>query len=150
MVDHSPITIAHFWTKVRAPSDFQCWEWQGRSNRAGYGRFVGKMAHRFAYTFFNGPIPEGLIVRHRCDNPKCCNPAHLEVGTHQDNSDDKVKRGRASVGAKHGRTRLTLDQAIYIRTNPDKKTLAVLAKEFGIAESTASYVRSGRSWKYAT
>jgi hypothetical protein len=67
--------------------------------KAGYGRLVinGKYvgAHRVAYEVSKGRVMEGLFVCHHCDNPPCCNPAHLYAGTHQDNVDDKVRRGRA-------------------------------------------------------
>ena len=75
-----------------------CWEWQGATVAAGYGcvRVHGKLYlnHRVSYEYHHGPIPEGLIVRHTCDNPPCFNPDHLLVGTHADNARDKVERGR--------------------------------------------------------
>lgn len=90
-----------FWSKVdvRGPND--CWEWNAHRDKNGYGaiRIGGagtprKRAHRFAYESKYGAIADGLIVRHKCDNPPCCNPDHLEVGTTKDNAWDKVKRGR--------------------------------------------------------
>lgn len=75
--------------------DSQCWP---MPNNKGYGmvRVDGRLdtAHRVAYSITKGEIPEGLVVRHDCDNPPCFNPAHLFVGTHQDNVDDKEKKGR--------------------------------------------------------
>jgi len=77
----------------------ECWPYTGTTDRFGYGQMtLGKkysfQAHRVAFELANGPIPDGLIVRHKCDNPPCCNPAHLELGTHYDNAQDKVSRGR--------------------------------------------------------
>jgi hypothetical protein len=75
-----------------------CWEWQRYRLWTGYGRMTvdGRMtnAHRVAYELFIGPIPPGLIVCHRCDNPPCCNPEHLFTGTWQDNTNDAMAKGR--------------------------------------------------------
>lgn len=82
-------------------TDAGCWEWRGARNDSGYGDLtLGRQGlynarvHRLMYERFIRPIPDGLIVRHKCDNPPCVNPDHLEVGTYQDNSDDMIKRGR--------------------------------------------------------
>lgn len=87
-----------FWTKVRKGES--CWEWQASVNSSGYGwfRFGEKRtptgAHRVAYVLANGPIPDGLQVLHRCDNPPCVNPTHLFLGTNGDNHADKLAKGR--------------------------------------------------------
>lgn len=143
----SPIDIAHFWQKVTPGFDFECWPWRG-NGAPHYGRFRGEMAHKVAYRLIHGPIREGMIVRHSCDNPPCCNPFHLLEGTHQDNSDDAVERGRTSRGANHGNSRLTAEQVAFIRKNPEGLTGARLAANFGVGRSTISYIRNGRSWKY--
>ncbi|WP_369811150.1 HNH endonuclease signature motif containing protein [Hymenobacter mellowenesis] len=86
-----------FWEKVVIRQE-GCWKWLAATTKGGYGRFkVGKflaMAHKVSYQFINGPIPEGLLVRHTCDNPTCVNPAHLELGTQKDNMQDRIIRGR--------------------------------------------------------
>jgi hypothetical protein len=75
-----------------------CMEWLHYKNADGYGRlmFEGKVqsAHRIAYRLFNGEINNGLVVRHKCHNPACCNPEHLDLGTQQDNIMDMVLAGR--------------------------------------------------------
>lgn len=75
-----------------------CWLWIHSVNNKGYGRllFNGtvKLAHRVSHELFKGKIPDGLIVRHICHNPLCCNPNHLLTGTAKDNADDMVKAGR--------------------------------------------------------
>lgn len=75
-----------------------CWEWTATKSAKGYGQIRWKyepmIASRVAYALYVGPIPDGLLVRHKCDNPGCVNPEHLELGTSADNSADMVKRGR--------------------------------------------------------
>lgn len=75
-----------------------CWHWCGPTNAFGYGRitYQGKLsvAHRLSWVAFNGPIPDGLSVLHRCDNPSCINPEHLFLGTYSDNLRDAWAKGR--------------------------------------------------------
>lgn len=94
-----------FWEKVdKSAGPDGCWLWQAQVHPRGYGRFaIGSRtdktrqqvpAHRVAYELGNGPIPEGHYVCHRCDNPPCCNPAHLFTGTQQENMNDMKAKGR--------------------------------------------------------
>ena len=75
-----------------------CWLWRGTKIQTGYGRVRAlgqkKAAHRAAWEEANGPIPAGMVICHRCDNPGCVNPAHLFAGTHQDNTRDMISKGR--------------------------------------------------------
>lgn len=147
MADLTPIEVARFWSRVAASTDFQCWPWTGQKNEKGYGRFGETMAHRVAFELVHGPVPDGQIVRHRCDNPTCCNPGHLEPGSHKDNSADALERGRFAKGERHGNTKLTAEQVAYIRRNPDGLKQIALARQFGVSPSTLSYIRSGRTWR---
>lgn len=85
-----------FWSKVDKSGD--CWVWTAAVSSKGYGRFKlnGKLVspHRLAWEWANGPIPDGLVVCHECDNPPCVNPAHLKLGTQSQNMLDCVSRGR--------------------------------------------------------
>lgn len=78
-----------------------CWDWTGSKSR-GYGQLSSRFnqpphkAHRLSYQLFVGPIPDAMVVRHKCDNPGCINPKHLEIGSHKDNVMDRVGRGRTN------------------------------------------------------
>lgn len=94
----SPIQIARFWSKVAVLRDNECWLWNAFRNDRQYGMFgIGRhifLASRVAFVAANGVDPAELEVLHQCDNPPCCNPFHLFLGTHQDNMDDTVRKGR--------------------------------------------------------
>ena len=95
-----------FWSKVDVREDEdECWEWQDSKNTCGYGQFHIEcqkvLAHRFALLGYDALLPKNLLpkgnmVCHKCDNPKCINPDHLERGTIADNNHDKLIRGRQS------------------------------------------------------
>jgi hypothetical protein len=98
-----PITqegeVARFWESVAKAEG--CWEWTALLKRNGYGSFyrnrgVKVAAHRYSWELHHGPVPDGLFVCHRCDNPKCVRPDHLFLGTHRDNMDDMWAKGRAN------------------------------------------------------
>lgn len=102
---HSPETAeAAFWSLVVKDAENACWEWSGARNAAGYGvrSWSGKIrhAHRISWELHNGAIPEGMFVCHACDNPPCVNPAHLWIGTTQENTADRVAKGRSAKSVK--------------------------------------------------
>lgn len=147
----NPIFAAKFWSRVVVKSDFQCWIWTGRKGPRGYGRCVyngqSTGAHRIAFQLVVGDIPDGLLIRHSCDNPSCCNPRHLLPGTAKQNAGDAVERGRVASGARNGKSKLTPQQVIEIKTNPHGLKLGKLAEKFGVSKATVSLVRSGQRWK---
>ena len=95
-----------------------CWLWNGSTAPGGYGkvgvRRKSRLAHRLAWASVNGPIPDGMLVRHKCDVPACVNPDHLQLGTHADNTRDCLSRGRHVGG--NARKNLTPDQLAFIRS----------------------------------
>lgn len=144
-----------FWAKVRKGEPDECWEWQACRQEFGHGllRIPGKVekAHRVSWTLANGPIPDGLIVRHKCDNPPCVNPAHLELGTRADNVRDRDGRGRhvAFHGVNHPMARLTEDAVREIRRTPRGYGVCRgLAEKFGVALGTVYQLRNAasRTW----
>jgi hypothetical protein len=87
-----------FWSRVAVGDEDACWPWTGADNGLGYGQFqVGgrhMLTHRIALADVTGEIPKGLVIRHKCHNPACCNPAHLHTGTQKENIQDAVLAGR--------------------------------------------------------
>jgi len=132
-----------------------CWLWQGLRNKLGYGRFYGDgryhQAHRFAYEQFVGPIPDGLLLRHTCDNPPCCNPAHLIPGTDRENTRDKMERGRfvSLRGTAHSNAKLTEENVRQIRELIHERfTDTQIAAHFGVTDSAIWAIRTGKTWRH--
>ena len=123
-----------------------CWEWNGCTLTDGYGAArYNQRAHRLAYEAFNGSA-EGKLVCHTCDNTICCNPEHLWVGTHADNMQDKVDKGRAYCGTDHHDCKLTEDDVRLIRASVESHR--VTAKKFGVSVSLIYQIRRGDVWKH--
>ena len=135
-----------------------CWIWTACRNRAGYGRIGvhrrSELAHRVAYELSKGPIQNGLIVRHKCDNPPCVNPEHLIVGTHADNVRDMDERGRrvsAPVrGEEHHKAKLTESDVreIFRMRAETKATQQAIADTFGVSQFMISSILRGEAWSH--
>jgi len=135
--------------------DVPCKEWQDARDRHGYGarRYKGKKwaAHRAQWDEEVGPIPAGLHVLHRCDNPPCHEVRHLFLGTAQDNMRDKVSKRRQQRGERVPQHKLTEQQvgAIRRRYAAGHVTQQQLADEYGIARSSVSRIVSRKQWAHA-
>lgn len=140
--------------------DHQCWPWQGATRGMGYGQITEftngirktKATHRLAWEFAMGPIPRGLIVRHMCHNPACCNPSHLMLGSHKDNFQDKIKAMREGdsvmlQGESNRNAKLTASQVERIKSSCDK-TIYQLADEYSVSKSLISAIRNGKVWQH--
>jgi len=128
-----------------------CWIWLGSvSKKTGRPRLKYKCkttsAHRVAFIAFNGEIPKGLMVLHKCDNKMCVNPDHLYAGTHKDNMWDRRVRGIAGKRALHHKAKLTEESIRFIRNYSDL-TATELASKLGVCISTVCRVRNMATWK---
>ncbi len=151
-----PKTREFTWTGMfgdRAiPGSNGCLEFAGYKNSDGYGRIMRSgtswAAHRLSYVLSSGPIPEGLVVMHECDNPACINPEHLKVGTIADNVHDMERkcRTRRRKGSAHQNAKLTEKDVVLIRTTDESVTN--LAKRLGVTKTLVSRIRNGFTWKH--
>lgn len=136
------------------PNSQGCIEWQGARVTAGYPRFrrAGNdyLMHRYAWERVNGPIPEGLLVRHKCDNPPCVNIDHLDTGTNADNSQDAVERDRMRKGQRHTNAKLTDDEVLEIYRLRGSIPIPRLAKKYGVSVAAIGFIHTGRNWGWLT
>lgn len=130
-----------------------CWNWNKSTDTFGYGMFRvdGKLvnAHRFSYAISKGEIPEGLLVRHSCDNPKCVNPEHLLLGKQKDNMKDMDERGRRVVSKQfnfdNAATKLSEEDVLFIRNFKSFYGYRnYLAKMFNVSWLTIKAIRLGK------
>jgi len=153
------ITLRHtgplperLWTRVDSTKN-GCWPWSGNTLR-GYGRlrFQNRdhIAHRVAWELTYGPIPDGMCVLHRCDNPPCCNPKHLFLGTQQDNIDDRDHKGRTTRGEGVVISVLTKEDVRKIRSSYAQGgyTQKALAEIYGVDRTTVSRVIQLKTWRH--
>ena len=147
---------AAFWAKVERSDDDSCWEWGGYRDKKGYGRtrLLGipscRWAHRIAYLLDVGNIPQGLCVCHQCDNPACCNPAHLFLGTRADNVADMDTKGRRAKlhGETNPQAKLTWDDGAAIRKmKAQGASLSQIGRELGVSKHAVRDVLLGITWK---
>lgn len=133
-----------------------CWIWGGKFNPQGYGsirrkrkgRYWKVLAHRMSFETWVGPIPEGHIVRHSCDNPPCINPQHLSTGTHADNVRDRDERGRTATGERNGRAVLTEAIVKDIRSLWARgKRQSEIAKELQVSPDLVHKIVRNKIWR---
>ena len=139
-----------------------CWIWQMGTTSTGYGQFSipGKAwparAHVASYESFVGPVPNDMLLRHKCDVRACCNPDHLEVGTKADNARDMVERGRslkgrpaAIRGELQWNSRLNEHQIVVIHElRAEGLTLREIGAMVGCSQSNVSLVLKGKAWAH--
>lgn len=146
-----------------------CWEWQGGRDKPPlkpYGNlYTGGSecvikAHRFSFALFKGEIPKGVLVLHKCDNPPCCNPAHLFLGSHKENTQDMFNKGRQHVRAGVKRPDMAGTNSRNAKLNDESvrkmRSMYVphvfgchrIAKLFGVTKATAMKAIRGESWSH--
>lgn len=160
-------TLTRFVEKYETIGD--CWQWTASVNSKGYGRFgyngKAQRAHRVSWLLHRGPIPAGMLVCHRCDNPGCVNPDHLFLGDAAANTSDMDAKGRRvnapvtgsdhyarqepsrlARGERAGLAKLTEQDVIEIRSSTE--TQCAVAKRFGVTQAAVSRIRRRETWAH--
>lgn len=146
------------WGKVIKHGTNGCWLFTGaldqgygvirqRVGKRSAGKIVSVRAHRVAYEVTNGPIPVGMVVRHLCHNRACCNPAHLVLGSHEENMADMTRSGRSLQGSRNPAAKLDEIDAANIRANKGVRTAAELGDLYGVHPVTIRRIWRGERWK---
>lgn len=141
-----------------------CWNWTGKlkTSRGNYGQITlysgmenpkkrTYSAHRVSYAFHHGIDPAEMCVMHTCDNPRCINPDHLELGTHTDNMRDMVEKGRSTIGETNPNSKLSESTVLKIVAEIKRgKNNTEIAAEHPVTHSQVSLIRLGKSWRHVT
>lgn len=140
-------TIESFLNKISINSDNGCWEWSGYVNVDGYGRISISaqmhLVHRVSYLFHKGDIGN-FYVLHTCDNPKCCNPDHLFLGTHEDNMADRARKKKSKLGNKLSKLEVKEIRNILLNGNT---TQVRLAQQYRVSQSSISQISTHKAWR---
>jgi len=149
----TPKDIKRFENKIFFGSPDGCWYWTSHLNKDGYGLFnyhnqaIG--SHRISFIIYRGTIPNTMQVLHTCDNPMCVNPHHLFLGSHTDNMQDMIKKGRGNKmkWEAHIDAKLTKKDVLMIRSLNGKISQVELAKQFNVTQGSISRIILNKGWK---
>ena len=149
--------VVRVFSRIENDTDTGCWNYTGQLDGGGYGVLNlrkgkskwGIKVHRLMWEHYNGPIPKGMFILHQCDNRRCCNPAHLRPGTHQENMDEAKARGRLKVGVESSKCVLAEHEVYEIRGMYDAGIDAVtIAIKFGVSRSVIYQIGGRQTWKH--
>lgn len=151
MIIHT--NLERFWEKVDKNAPNGCWVWGGCKWWNGYGVYYAApktrvKAHRYSWELHFGPIPDGLVVCHSCDNPSCVNPSHLWLGQQHQNVADRDRKGRHRPlrGQDNGKSKLSKMDARIIKSHTGVLSQRYLARVFGVAQSTIGRTQRGETY----
>lgn len=151
----TPHDVARLWSKIEVRGPDECWSWKAGLHSFGYGQFwVNSIlrspgAHHVIALLSYGPAPSGMQALHSCDNPSCCNPAHIRWGTPGDNMADRDERGRNAHGERQHLARLTADLVRQMRAvHATGVGTPELGRRFGVHTSTAHAAVTRKTWRH--
>ncbi len=155
----SPINVRKFYSFVDKRGPDECWLWLGPINKSGYGAFnikrrprtINFIASRLAFTLAGGELKPNECVCHKCDNPPCCNPAHLFAGSCVDNVKDRNAKGRQARnrGERAGGVKLNTEQVLAIKSlRKEGITCRDIAVKFSISHQQVSKIILGQRWNH--
>lgn len=147
----SPEQVFEYFLPARRPFN-DCWEWQGSIAGVGYGKVVveGRQvySHRLAWEVTRGPIPQGVQIRHVCDNRRCVNPGHLVDGSFYDNMQDAIDRNRFRHNEQHWNAKLTADDVRMIRELASAGIRhQMIADNYGVCRSAVTNIVNRKAWR---
>lgn len=144
-----------FWNKIEICGDDECWNWKTQKGKQRYGKCkidgIIFRSHRIAWELVNGKIPDGLCVCHHCDNPSCCNPRHLFLGTHKENMVDMRQKGKGArcPGISNPSAKLTESQVLEIRKLKNEgMNYTKIGSLFGVGRCEVRNICNRNTWKH--